>query len=241
MKEGFKSLYVVNKKLQFSRAIIGSGAMCCMFYGISITELSKATALMFTVPIFSTILAILFFKEQVGIRRWTAMIVGFMGAIIVIRPDIQLGLGPLLILCGSFIWSMSLLIAKKLTKTESNISMTFWQAAGLIPATLIVAIPFWSTPNLEQLFLFLLVALTGTMTHYCLNAALAKADISSLLPLDYLRLIWSVSLGFIFFNEVPLITIWIGSAIIILSTSYIAYRQMKKSKHPLINELNSNL
>ena len=56
MKEGFKSLYVVNKKLQFSRAIIGSGAMCCMFYGISITELSKATALMFTVPIFSTIL-----------------------------------------------------------------------------------------------------------------------------------------------------------------------------------------
>ena len=136
---------------------------------------------------------------------------------------------------------MSLLIAKKLTTTESNTSMTFWQAAGLIPATFIVAIPFWSTPNLEQLLLYLLVAITGTMTHYCLNAALAKADISSLLPLDYLRLIWSVSLGFIFFNEVPLITIWIGSAIIILSTSYIAYRQLKKSKQPLTNQLNPNL
>ncbi len=241
MKDGLISLKVVDKKLQFLRAIVGSGAMCCMFYGISITELSKATALMFTVPIFSTILAILFLKEQVGIRRWTAMVVGFIGAIIVIRPDIQLGLGPLLILCGSFIWSMSLLIAKKLTTTESNASMTFWQAAGLIPATFIVAIPFWSTPNLEQLFLYLLVAITGTMTHYCLNAALAKADISSLLPLDYLRLIWSVSLGFIFFNEVPLITIWIGSAIIILSTSYIAYRQLKKSKQPLTNQLNPNL
>ena len=150
MKDGLISLKVVDKKLQFLRAIVGSGAMCCMFYGISITELSKATALMFTVPIFSTILAILFLKEQVGIRRWTAMVVGFIGAIIVIRPDIQLGLGPLLILCGSFIWSMSLLIAKKLTTTESNASMTFWQAAGLIPATFIVAIPFWSTPNLEQ-------------------------------------------------------------------------------------------
>ncbi len=228
MKDGLISLKVVDKKLQFLRAIVGSGAMCCMFYGISITELSKATALMFTVPIFSTILAILFLKEQVGIRRWTAMIIGFIGAIIVIRPDIQLGLGPLL-------------IAKKLTTTESNASMTFWQAAGLIPATFIVAIPFWSTPNLEQLFLYLLVAITGTMTHYCLNAALAKADISSLLPLDYLRLIWSVSLGFIFFNEVPLITIWIGSAIIILSTSYIAYRQLKKSKQPLTNQLNPNL
>ena len=144
LKDGLKSLEIVNKKLQFTRAIVGSGAMCCMFYGISITELSKATALMFTVPIFSTILAILFLKEQVGIRRWTAMVIGFIGAIIVIRPDIEFGLGPLLILCGSFIWSWSLLIAKKLTTTETNTSMTFWQAAGLIPATFLVAINcFW--------------------------------------------------------------------------------------------------
>ncbi len=241
LKAGFFSLNVVNKKLQLSRSIIGSIAMCCMFYGISHTELAKATALMFTVPIFSTILAIIFLKEVVGIRRWSAMIIGFIGAIIVVRPDIDLGFGPVLILCGSFIWSMSLLIAKKLTLTETNVSMTFWQAAGLIPATFIISIPFWTTPTLEQLIFYFIIAVAGTLTHFCLNAALARADISSLLPLDYLRLIWSVSLGFVLFSEIPLLSIWIGSALIVMSTTYIAYRQVKRSKSLITNQLNTNL
>ena len=152
-KGGITSLNVVDKKLQFYRAIVGSGAMCCMFFGISITELAKATALLFTVPIFSTILAIIFFKEIVGVRRWIAMIIGMFGAMIVIRPDIGLGLGPLVILCGSIIWSASLLMAKKLTTTETNTSMTFWQAAGLIPATLILSIPFFFTPIFRSFFI----------------------------------------------------------------------------------------
>ena len=214
--------------------------MCCMFFGISITELAKATALLFMVPIFSTILAIIFFKEIVGVRRWIAMFVGLIGAMIVIRPDIDLGLGPMVILCGSIIWSASLLMAKKLTTTETNTSMTFWQAAGLIPATLIVSIPYLKLPNLEQLFICFLIAVTGTLTHFCLNAALARAEISSLLPLDYLRLIWSVSLGFVFFSEVPLNTIWLGSALIIIATTYIAYRQLKKSKLTS-KEINTNI
>ena len=239
-KEGVSSLKVVDKKLQFYRAIVGSGAMCCMFFGISITELAKATALLFMVPIFSTILAIIFFKEIVGVRRWIAMFVGLIGAMIVIRPDIDLGLGPMVILCGSIIWSASLLMAKKLTTTETNTSMTFWQAAGLIPATLIVSIPYLKVPNLEQLFICFLIAVTGTLTHFCLNAALARAEISSLLPLDYLRLIWSVSLGFVFFSEVPLNTIWLGSALIIIATTYIAYRQLKKSKLTS-KEINTNI
>ena len=102
--------------------------MLCMFYGLSITELAKATALMFTVPIFATILAIIFLKEIVGIRRWLAMCVGFIGALIVLRPDVELGFGPLLILCASLMWSSSMLMAKKLTQTDTTVSITFWQA-----------------------------------------------------------------------------------------------------------------
>ena len=168
------------------------------------------------------------------------MFVGLIGAMIVIRPDIDLGLGPMVILFGSIIWSASLLMAKKLTTTETNTSMTFWQAAGLIPATLIVSIPFLKLPNFDQLIICFLIAVTGTLTHFCLNAALARAEISSLLPLDYLRLIWSVSLGFVFFSEVPLNTIWIGSALIILATTYIAYRQVKRSKLTS-KEINTNI
>lgn len=235
-KNGINSLKPNNIKLQTYRALVGSVAMLCMFYGLSITELAKATALMFTVPIFATILAIIFLKEIVGIRRWSAMLVGFTGALIVLRPDIQLGLGPLLILCGSLLWSSSVLMAKKLTQTDNTMTITFWQAAGLIPATFVLATQVWEWPTLNQLFMFLLIAIAGTMTHWFLNEALKRAEISALLPLDYLRLIWSVSLGFIFFDELPHAGLWLGAALILGASTYIGIRQSKKKK----KELNTN-
>lgn len=235
-RNGISSLKSNNIKLQTFRAIVGSVAMLCMFYGLSITELAKATALMFTVPIFATILAILFLKEIVGIRRWLAMIVGFTGAIIVLRPDVELGFGPLLILCASLMWSSSMLMAKTLTKTDSISSITFWQAAGLIPATFILAVPVWQWPNLSQLFMFLMIAIAGTLVHWFLNEALKRAEISALLPLDYLRLIWSVSMGFIFFNELPHAGLWFGAALILGASTYIGIRQAQKKKE----ELNTN-
>ena len=235
-KNGFNSLKPNNIKLQSYRALVGSVAMLCMFYGLSITELAKATALMFTVPIFATILAIIFLKEIVGIRRWSAMFVGFIGALIVLRPDVQLGLGPLLILCGSLLWSSSVLMAKKLTQTDNTMTITFWQAAGLIPATFILATQVWEWPTMNQLLMFLLIAIAGTLTHWFLNEALKRAEISALLPLDYLRLIWSVSLGFIFFDELPHAGLWLGAALILGASTYIGIRQSKKKK----KELNTN-
>jgi drug/metabolite transporter (DMT)-like permease len=232
-RNGITSLKSNNVKLQTFRAIVGSVAMLCMFYGLSITELAKATALMFTVPIFATILAILFLKEIVGIRRWIAMLVGFSGALIVLRPDIELGFGPLLILCASLMWSSSMLMAKTLTKTDTISSITFWQAAGLIPATFILAIQVWEWPNLSQLFMFLMIAIAGTLVHWFLNEALKRAEISALLPLDYLRLIWSVSMGFIFFNELPQAGLWLGAALILGASTYIGIRQTQKKKENL--------
>lgn len=232
-KNGITSLKSNNVKLQTSRAIVGSVAMLCMFYGLSITELAKATALMFTVPIFATILAILFLKEIVGIRRWIAMLIGFAGALIVLRPDIELGFGPLLILCASLMWSSSMLMAKTLTKTDTISSITFWQAAGLIPATFILAIQVWEWPSLSQLFMFLMIAIAGTLVHWFLNEALKRAEISALLPLDYLRLIWSVSMGFIFFNELPQAGLWFGAALILGASTYIGIRQTQKKKENL--------
>lgn len=232
-KNGITSLKSNNVKLQTFRAIVGSVAMLCMFYGLSITELAKATALMFTVPIFATILAILFLKEIVGIRRWIAMLIGFAGALIVLRPDIELGFGPLLILCASLMWSSSMLMAKTLTKTDTISSITFWQAAGLIPATFILAIQVWEWPSLSQLVMFLMIAIAGTLVHWFLNEALKRAEISALLPLDYLRLIWSVSMGFIFFNELPQAGLWFGAALILGASTYIGIRQTQKKKENL--------
>jgi len=90
-------------------------------------------------------------------------------------------------------------------------------------------------PTLQQLIMFLFIAIAGTLVHWFLNEALKRADITALLPLDYLRLIWSVSLGFIFFNEIPHIGLWLGSALILGASTYIGIRQAKKKE-----ELNTN-
>jgi drug/metabolite transporter (DMT)-like permease len=121
------------------------------------------------------------------------------------------------------------------------LTITFWQAAGLIPATFILATQVWVWPNLEQLFMFFLIAIAGTLTHWFLNEALKRAAISVLLPLDYLRLIWSVSLGFIFFSETPPAGLWLGAALILGASTYIGLRQAKMKKEELNTNPNINI
>ena len=147
------------------------------------------------------------------------MIIGMFGAMIVIRPDIDLGLGPLVILFGAITWSTSLLMAKNL-QLETNTSMTFWQAAGLIPATLILSFPFLKLPGTEQLVICFFIAITGTLTHFCLNARLGKSRDFFPVTTGLLEADLVCNIGLCIFSEIPLNTIWIGSALIILATTY---------------------
>ena len=142
--------------------------MLCFFYGISLTELSKAQSLAFTIPIFATLLAILTLKEVVGLRRWGAMFFGFVGVIIVLRPDLNVSIGPVCVLAACVLWSISLLLAKKLTETDGNISITFWQSAGVIPITFIAAILVWDGINGKQLFLVSLITIVATIAQFFL-------------------------------------------------------------------------
>ena len=153
--------------------------------------------------------------------------------------------GPICILLACLLWSISLLLAKKLTETDDNISITFWQSAGVIPLSFIAALFVWDWFNIQQLILLCLLALVSTLAQLTLNFALKRGEISFLLPLDYLRLIWAVWLGFIIFGEVPLQNIWIGGSIIVAATTYISIREtyisnLKKTKNGLkINKQNN--
>ena len=111
-KNSFSIIKTTKPVFTLFRSLSGSGAMLLFFYGISLTELSKAQSLAFTIPIFATLLAIIAFKEVVGIRRWGAMGFGFFGVLIVLRPDLEISIGPVCVLIACVLWSISLLIAK---------------------------------------------------------------------------------------------------------------------------------
>lgn len=230
LKWGPEVFKTTSPKLQVLRGIIGSGGMLCFFYGLSIVTLAEAVTLGFTVPIFATLLAIVFFKERVGKWRWFAIFMGLVGVFIIIRPDIEIGLGPILILVASLSWSISVLIAKKLTEDDSNISIAFWQTLGNVPLALIMTIYVWVAPSQTQLMILLLIALLGTLAQTSLNAALRRGEVSFLLPFDYLRLLWSILIGYAVFKDFPSAGLFIGGILIVFATSLMAYREAKKSQ-----------
>ena len=122
-----KSVFITGQpKIQFLRITTNSVAMLCFFYGISSTPLAQLTTLGFTVPIFTTILAVVFMKEKIRLRRTSALIIGFMGTLIVMRPDISIELGAVLIIFSSFLWSVCLIYIKKLTETDSAITISLY-------------------------------------------------------------------------------------------------------------------
>ena len=214
-------------KMQLLRITTNSVAMLCFFYGISTTPLAQLTTLGFTVPIFATILAVTFMKEKIRLRRTAALIIGFIGTIIVMRPDISIELGALLIIFSSFLWSICLIFIKKLTQTDSAVTISLYFGIGMIPATFALAFPVMEIIDLRQFIILLFIAITGTLAQTIMNYALKKGELALILPFDFLRLIWSVLIGYALFAEEPTFTLWIGGFLIISSTSYIAWREAK--------------
>ena len=230
IQQGSSIFKTKQPKIQFYRIIINSVAMLLFFYGISLTPLAQLTALGFTVPIFATILAAIFLNEKIKTRRILAIIVGFIGTIIVLRPDISIEIGAILIIISSCLWSICLILIKKLTQTDSPLTISLYFGIGMIPATFFVAFPVFIMPNLEQFFILIFIAITGTFAQTLMNSSFKRANVATLLPFDYLRLIWSVLIGYTLFAEEPSATLWLGGLLILGSASYIAWREAKLKK-----------
>ena len=226
-KEGKSTFITKQPKFQIYRIITNSIAMLCFFYGLTLTTLAEVTALNLTVPIFTTLLAFLFLNEKMKKHRLSALFIGFLGAIIVLRPDISFNIGGVLILISALIWSVSLIFIKKLTETDSPVTISLYAGIGMIPATFVAAYPYLIMPNLYQFLIILFIAVTGTIAQTLLNSAFKRGQLAILLPFDYLKLIWSVLIGYTIFVESTTISLWIGGTLIVGASSYIAWRERK--------------
>ena len=218
-------------KLHALRGLLNTGAMLCFFYGLSITPLAQVTALSFAVPLFATLFAVLLLGEIIKIRRITALLIGFFGTLVIIRPGfIDFGLGPILILSQAIIWSLALMVIKVLTRTDSSLTIAIYASIFLSPMVLIAAIPVWQSPTIYQLILMLIIATFGTIAQTLMNESLKLGETSVVMPVEFTRMIWAALFGYCFFSEVPDIFTWFGSVLIFGSTAYIAVRESKINK-----------
>ena len=230
-KDNFSILKTKNIKLHSLRGILNAGAMLCFFYGLSITPLAQVTALGFSAPLFATVLAVIFLGEVVRVRRWTAIIIGFLGTMIILRPGmVDLGIGPLLIVISAAIWSVALMVIKVMTRTDSSVTISFYASIFLSPLVFFAAFPFWELPSWEQLGWMFLLAALGTFAQTLMNQSLKLADTSVVMPVDFSKMIWATLLGFVFFDEVPDFYTWVGAILIFGSTTYIAIRESRLKK-----------
>lgn len=232
MKVGFSTLKTSNPKLHTIRAIIGLLAMLGWFYALSKVPIANATALSFSTTIFATISAWLFLGERIRWRRSAAIIVGFIGVYVVLRPAAEgFNIFAMLVILTSISWALSLTIVKQLSKTESTTSIVSWMGISLVALSIWPALMVWQTPSINQLLWLFLIGGLGTAGHLMMTSAIKMADTSIVMSVDFFRLVWTALIGAYFFNEILDAWTFVGASIIFLAGWYIVFRESRMAAY----------
>ena len=226
LRYGLRHFRTKHFGLHFARAATHVTEMQIYFLGLTMIQYAKVQALTFTTPLFATLLAVLILRERIHARRMTALAIGFFGALIVVRPGIEpVDAGSLLILTSALGWAGVILIVKRLTRTDSSITITAWMVVLMSPMALIPALFVWEWPTSTELGWLAVAGFTGTLGQLAITQAFRVADTTAVMPIDFTKLIWASLLGFLVFDEIPSIWTWVGGIVIFAGALYIALRE----------------
>lgn len=226
LRAGIGNLKSRQPGLQLLRSAFGLVAMFTWFYALSVVPIAQATALSFTSVIFGSIGAALLLGERMRLRRWSAVLAGFAGTLVILRPGFgDVDPAALIVVLSSVCWAGALLTVKRLSATDSVVCIVTWNSILLTVLSLPVAIPVWVTPSTGQLLWLSLIGLLATLGHLAMTGAFKASDATVVFPVDYTRLLWATIIGYLAFGEIPDIWTWIGGTIIFASTTYISYRE----------------
>jgi drug/metabolite transporter (DMT)-like permease len=212
--------------LHVGRAGLNVVNMFIWFTAVSMAPLSEVVALGFTAPIIATILSVVILREVVGIRRWSAILIGFAGALIILQPGFDtVSVGHGLTLLAASTWAGVLLMIKSLSRTDSSVTMVVYMSVLMTPMALIPALFVWVWPTWTELGWMAMIGFAGGASQYLLAQAFHEADIGVIMPFDFMKLVWVSIIAFLIFSEIPTFTTWVGGAVIFASGFYIARRE----------------
>ncbi len=196
------------------------------FISLANIPIAETQALVFSSPLAVTILSYFWLKEKVGIHRWSAVIVGFIGVLIVINPSPEsiASVGAVSAVLAGLVYALYLIATRQLMQSPPLVTLFFTAFVGAVTLSLIV--PFiWKAPTLLEWFIMATLGLCGACSHLCIIQAFRHANASQLSPWMYAKMLFTVSWGYWIFHEVPTLTTWLGAAIIVASGIYIWWRE----------------
>ena len=224
-------LKTTHLKQHFLRAILGLPAMLIYFSALVLLPIEKLTAISFVVPLIVTILAVFFLGEKIYIYRTLALILGFSGMLVIIRPGfVDISIGVYMVLFSALLWSINIIITKKISKDDSAITILAYQSIFMSLLSFFIVLFFWEMPSLKTFIYLILAAMCGTVLHLTLNHAFKLVDVSMTQPYSFLNLIFASIIGYFVFDEMPDLYTWIGALIIFTGVLIISYREMKLDK-----------
>jgi drug/metabolite transporter (DMT)-like permease len=222
----FAEIKAASWKFHGLRGVLHGVGVMLWFYAMSRIPLAEVTAIGFTNTVFATVGAALFLGEVIRLPRITAVLTGLLGALLIIRPGFEvIDPGAIAMLIGALLFAGSDLCAKVLTRNESGPAVVAYLSIVVTTVTLIPAIYVWQPPTVEEWVLIIVIAGLATLGHLAMTQSFKVGEMSAIQPAKFIQLLWSAVIGFALFAEVPDEFTWMGAAIIVASSLYIARRE----------------
>lgn len=222
-----------------TRTMLGLTGMLFNFGAVALLPLAEATSIGFTMPIFATILSALLLREATGIHRWSAVIIGFVGVVIMAHPESAnfASLGLLVALTGAFITALVAIVLRDLGRIDDAPVIVFWFTLLSLPPLGLLMLWFAQAHDGVTWLLLLGLGATGGAAQLLMTASLKWGPVSIVIPMDYSQMIWATWAGWLFWASWPLPSTWIGVALIAASGLYIAWREQVRRGAPTVSPM----
>ena len=227
--KGWACLKTAQPKLQVFRNLVHFAAQLGWITGVILLPLSEVFAIEFTTPVWTALIAALVLSERLNRGRIVAVVLGFLGILIILRPGVtSIEPGALAVLAAAVGFAIVLVATKALIKTDSALTILLYMSLIQLPIGAVMAALEWTTPNLQQLFWLLAVGAFGMSAHYCMARALALADATIVVPMDFMRLPLIVLVGFVLYDESANLLVLLGAVIIFAGNYYSIRREHRQ-------------
>ena len=226
-----RRLVPTRPRLQLLRGVLVLGAALLFVAGLQRLALADATAIAFVSPLLVTALSIPLLGEQVGVRRWSAVAVGFVGVLVVIRPGSgAIGIAALLPLSSASCWALAIVLTRRMGHTDAPLTTLFYSSlVGFVLSA--AALPLvWQTPRAIDWAMLAAMGLLSATSQYLFILGLARGAASLLASFSYSQIVWSTTMGFLVFGSVPTAWTWAGAALIVGSGLYVAHRERVRAR-----------